>query len=70
MRVSYCTECATLEKPQSKLLTTIVYFSYKNYCLMDELEDSETKNLGFQGVEESLTHKDVGVFDTIIINDS
>ena len=37
---------------------------------MDELEDLEAQNLRFQGVEEALTDKDVGVFDTIIINDS
>ena len=37
---------------------------------MAELEDSETQNLSFQGSKEARTDKDVGVFDTIIINDS
>ena len=37
---------------------------------MAKLEDSETWNLKVQEVEEALTDKDVGVFDTIILNDS
>ena len=37
---------------------------------MAEMEDLESQNLEFQGVEESLIDKNAGVFDTIIINDS
>ena len=36
---------------------------------MAKTEDSETRNLEFQEVGESLTDKDVEVFETIILND-
>ena len=37
---------------------------------MAELEESRTQNLEVQEAEESLAHKDVEVFDTIMLNDS
>ena len=37
---------------------------------MAELEDSKAQNLELQGDEETLTDKDIRVFDTIILNGS
>ena len=37
---------------------------------MEKLEDSEAQNLEVQEDEDTLTDKDVDVFDTIMLNDS